>query len=653
MKYGTFLLACLFLIAGCLSMAPATDNYEWRADETIRAVKALVDDPLFKTIKQQAKYDKSTVSLKRYTQGGKYLYTATPSNIEFFDFDNVTAAAFAITFSREDAGINGLYIHCSNIDICIIGGNEKASDFSQWFFIDLNNVAASMAKDPLQLEGNIKPLWVSDKSFAYVSTNNNTSLTSSGLAGSIVEQNYLSGEINVIYEANSDIAEVYLIPTDNNDPLYMYQTRYIEVHGTNKRTISTYTNLKNKSDRFYHSSGSVYFNGSLVFIAFESFADDSGSYKQGDVVTVRGGIFNLLYRPPLDEYVQKLSVTKDYLIISSLKNMSVLVRKLSLNNSTPVSTVFSRASKSNVSIESYSPTSNVINLIDESYLKPKTRTQYNLDANSKTVLNSADPQFDSSGLVEELHFAVSADGTKVPYHIVYPKGLKATPGMLYANGGFGIHVMPKYKPSLGKLWLEKNRAYILAHIRGGQEYGIDWWKDSLTVKKINSINDLAAIADDAVEKGFVVKGKLFIRSGLISGITTVGAVALKPELFGGITVLNGILNVESLSKYREGSTFFYELGDSRVEKLSLMRKMSPFHMITANTLPPFFLKASSGYSHAPPEYHSAAVFQKIRANGNENYYMEFDVKDKLWRTDRKLLDYAQYADYVFFEKLLK
>ena len=75
------------------------------------------------------------------------------------------------------------------------------------------------------------------------------------------------------------------------------------------------------------------------------------------------------------------------------------------------------------------------------------------------------------------HFAVSDDGTRIPYFVVAPDSdvpADGWPTLLYGYGGFEIPMLPNYNAGIGSSWLERGGTYVLANIRGGGEFGPRW-----------------------------------------------------------------------------------------------------------------------------------------------------------------------------------
>ena len=113
-------------------------------------------------------------------------------------------------------------------------------------------------------------------------------------------------------------------------------------------------------------------------------------------------------------------------------------------------------------------------------------------------------KFDASHHVVEQFAAASKDGTKIPYFIVRPTSMKrdgSTPTILNAYGGFLDARTPTYSAELGKLWLERGGAFVLANIRGGGEFGPAWHEAGLKTHRQRIYDDFAAVAEDLIAKG--------------------------------------------------------------------------------------------------------------------------------------------------------
>ena len=118
------------------------------------------------------------------------------------------------------------------------------------------------------------------------------------------------------------------------------------------------------------------------------------------------------------------------------------------------------------------------------------------------LLKAQAPNFDGSRFVVTQNWAVSADGTRIPYFLVAAKGLKidgTNPVWMFSYGGFGNSLTPTYSGSYedmhgayGKMWLERGGAFVLANIRGGGEFGPKWHTSALNENHVKSFEDFEA-----------------------------------------------------------------------------------------------------------------------------------------------------------------
>ena len=114
------------------------------------------------------------------------------------------------------------------------------------------------------------------------------------------------------------------------------------------------------------------------------------------------------------------------------------------------------------------------------------------------------------------HEATSADGTKVPYFVVTPKGFVAdgkAPTVLYGYGGFEVAMQPTYSATGGSSWLERGGVWVLANIRGGGAYGDAWHRAANLENKKVTIDDFAACARHVVERQYTSADRLAIEGG--------------------------------------------------------------------------------------------------------------------------------------------
>ncbi len=141
--------------------------------------------------------------------------------------------------------------------------------------------------------------------------------------------------------------------------------------------------------------------------------------------------------------------------------------------------------------------------------------------------------YDPANYVTERLWAPARDGTKIPVSLVYRKGFEknGTAAMLqYAYGSYGLSMDPGFSVTTVSL-LERGMVYALAHIRGGQEMGRNWYEDGKLLKKVNTFTDFIDVTGYLVEQGYAAKDRVAAHGGSAGGLL-MGAVAnMAPDTY--------------------------------------------------------------------------------------------------------------------------
>ena len=147
------------------------------------------------------------------------------------------------------------------------------------------------------------------------------------------------------------------------------------------------------------------------------------------------------------------------------------------------------------------------------------------------------PQIDVSPYETQRLFATARDGTKVPYSIIYRKGLKLdgrTPAWIWAYGSYGsVAYTPSFTPRTFAL-LDAGFIVGYAYVRGGGEYGRDWHKAGQLANKPNTWRDLIDVCLDLCAKKYTAPERLAIFGRSAGGITVGRALTERPDLFAAV-----------------------------------------------------------------------------------------------------------------------
>ena len=145
-------------------------------------------------------------------------------------------------------------------------------------------------------------------------------------------------------------------------------------------------------------------------------------------------------------------------------------------------------------------------------------------------------KFDKNNYTEERIWATAKDGTKVPISMVYRKGLKKdgkNPFLLYAYGSYG-HSMDATFSSTRLTLLDRGFIFAIAHIRGGEDLGRQWYEDGKLLKKKNTFTDFIDCSKFVIEQKYTSPEHLYAEGGSAGGLLMGAIVNLAPELYHGI-----------------------------------------------------------------------------------------------------------------------
>jgi oligopeptidase B len=169
---------------------------------------------------------------------------------------------------------------------------------------------------------------------------------------------------------------------------------------------------------------------------------------------------------------------------------------------------------------------------------PATVYDYNMRTGEQTLLKR-DPvlgDFDSANYRTELLFAPARDGKSIPVSLIYRHGfLKdgSAPLLQYAYGSYGLSMDPAFSSARFSL-IDRGFVYAIAHIRGGQEMGREWYDDGRQLNKKNSFTDFSDATHFLVAQGYADKHKVFAMGGSAGGLL-MGAIAnWSPQDYRGI-----------------------------------------------------------------------------------------------------------------------
>lgn len=206
--------------------------------------------------------------------------------------------------------------------------------------------------------------------------------------------------------------------------------------------------------------------------------------------------------------------------------------------------------------------------------------------------------YDASQYQTERVLITARDGVSVPVSILYRKDFKrdsSHPLHLYGYGAYGHATPPDFDANRLSL-VDRGFAYALAHIRGGDDLGYQWYLDGKLMKRTNTFNDFVDVAKGLIERGYTALGRVTASGGSAGGELMGAVVNQAPELFGAVVaqvpfvdVLNTMLD-ESLP-LTPGE--WPEWGNPITDKAAFdfIRSYSPYDQVEAKAYPPMLFTA--------------------------------------------------------------
>ena len=260
-----------------------------------------------------------------------------------------------------------------------------------------------------------------------------------------------------------------------------------------------------------------------------------------------------------------------------------------------------------------------------SFTQPTTLYYVDADGASRAV-RSLPAQWDATGVVTEQHFATSTDGTRVPYFVVRRGDAPlngASPTLLSAYGGFQISRTPAYLGSTGKAWVEDGGTFVLANIRGGGEYGPEWWKAALKEHRQRAYDDFIAVSEDLIARRITSPQHLGIQGGSNGGLLVGVAMTQRPDLYNAVVVAVPLLDMLRYHHLLAGASWMAEYGDPGIpEEREYIRAYSPYQNVDPNmTYPEPFIWTTTRDDRVHPG-HARKMAALLESLGKPVRYFE-------------------------------
>jgi prolyl oligopeptidase len=249
-------------------------------------------------------------------------------------------------------------------------------------------------------------------------------------------------------------------------------------------------------------------------------------------------------------------------------------------------------------------------------LSPATVYRFDFVTDRRMAFDAPRAPIDASRFETRAMFAISRDGTRVPFFMTARKDLRrdgSNPAMLYGYGGFSISVLPGYRPDV-PAWLELGGVFVSINLRGGAEYGEQWHKDGHLGSKQNVFDDCIAVAEQLVRDGYTSPARMGIMGGSNGGLLVGAVMEQRPDLFGVAMPAVGVMDMLRYDRFTGGRLWATEYGSSSdAQQFAFLVKYSPLHNVRPGTCYPATLITTADHDDRVVPSHSYKFAAALQA----------------------------------------
>lgn len=327
-----------------------------------------------------------------------------------------------------------------------------------------------------------------------------------------------------------------------------------------------------------------------------------------------------------DVLLEDIEIFRDYLVVEERANGLNHIRIMPWNGKEEYylpfgSETYNANTTTNVDFDT-----TILRYSYQSLATPSSVIDFNMKTREKEVKKEQQVlggTFDKNNYIEERIWATAKDGTKIPISIVYKKGITKdgnNPLLLYAYGSYGI-TMETYFSSTRLSILDRGFIFAIAHIRGGEDLGRQWYENGKLLKKKNTFTDFIDCSKFLISENYTSPTHLYAEGGSAGGLLMGAIINIAPELYNGVIAQVPFVDVITtmLDDTIPLTTGEYdEWGNPNVKKyFDYMLSYSPYDNIKAQNYPNMLV--TTGLHDSQVQYWEPAKWvAKLRTQKTDN-----------------------------------
>lgn len=265
----------------------------------------------------------------------------------------------------------------------------------------------------------------------------------------------------------------------------------------------------------------------------------------------------------------------------------------------------------------------------QSMATPASVMEINMKTQEQTVLKEQEVlgDFNKDDYEEVRLWATAQDGTEIPISVVYKKGIEKNsknPLLLYAYGSYGATMDPYFSTTRLSL-LDRGFIYAIAHVRGGEELGREWYENGKLLKKKNTFTDFIDCSQFLIDQKYTSAKHLYAEGGSAGGLLMGAIINMAPELYNGVIAQVPFVDVVTtmLDDSIPLTTGEYDEWGNPNDKIyyDYMKSYSPYDNVVAQDYPNLYI--STGFHDSQVQYWEPAKWiakiRALRTNNNQLY----------------------------------
>ena len=468
-------------------------------------------------------------------------------------------------------------------------------------------------------------VWARDNKTLFYTNKDTETLRSQA----IFKHNIISNQSELVYEEKDDTFSVYVMDSKSED--YIFISSYSSL-----TTEFQYIKSNEPSDKFKYIQKrqrgleySISHFGDYFYIFTN--ADDALNYKIMRTPvssTERSNWVDFVpHRPSV--LLEDLDIFRDYMVLTERENGLSRIRIQSWDGSKDaylpiLGETYTLYTSTNLDFNT-----SKLRYAFNSLTNPSSVLEYDMETGDIITLKEQEVlgTFDKNDYVSKRLWASASDGVKVPISIVRHKDTQLnseTPILQYAYGSYGSTIDPNFSTTRLSL-LNRGFAFAIAHVRGGEYMGRNWYEDGKLLNKKNTFSDFISCSKFLIEQGYTSSDHLYAYGGSAGGLLMGVVLNDAPEIYNGVISAVPFVDVMTtmLDETIPLTTSEYDEWGNPNDKdyYSYMKSYSPYDNVKAQDYPN--LLVTSGLHDSQVQYWEPAKWvarlRELKTNKKQLY----------------------------------